>query len=218
MTLRLLLGDDHTLVRQGFRKILEERSGWQIVAEVGDGLSAVQQSASLVPDVAILDIGMPKLNGIEAAQQIASCSPGVRVLIVSMYADEAYVTRALQAGVVGYLLKDAAGSELIKAVEFVARGQAFFSAPIAKLMLDDYRRRVSGTRVVDRFETLTAREREIVQLIVDSRTNREVARILAISTAAVETHRARILEKLGVHNAAELVRYATRRSFLDHSD
>lgn len=212
--LRLLLGDDHTLVRQGFRKILEERPAWEVIAEVGDGLAAIQQCAALVPDVAILDIGMPKLNGIEAALQISRCTPGVRVLIVSMYSDEAYVTRALQAGAVGYVLKDAAGSELIKAVELVASGQAFFSPAIARLMLDDYRRRANGTRILDRYETLSARERQIFQLIAEARTNKEVAEELEISSATVETHRARILQKLDIHNAAELVLYAVRRGVI----
>jgi DNA-binding NarL/FixJ family response regulator len=214
LRLRLLLGDDHTLVRQGVRKILEEQTAWQVVAEVSDGRAAIQQCAALAPDVAILDIGMPILNGTEAAQQIARCSPGVRVLMLSMYADEAYVTRALQAGAAGYVLKDSAGTELIKAVELVARGQAYYSPSIARLMLDDYVRRRHGSRVSDRFETLSPREREIFQLIAEARTNKEVAELLEISPATVETHRARILQKLDVHNAAELVMYAARRGVI----
>jgi DNA-binding NarL/FixJ family response regulator len=209
--LRLLIGDDHTLVRQGLRKILEERPSWRVVAEVGDGRAAIQQSAALVPDVAILDVGMPVLNGIDAAEQISGCSPSVRVLILSMYSDEAYVTRAMQVGVTGYLLKDSVGQELIRAVELVAAGQAYFSAPIARYMVEDYKRRLQGTRVVDRFQTLSAREREVFQLVAHGRTNKEVAELMAITPAAVETHRARILEKLDIHNAAEWVLYAARR-------
>ena len=212
--LRLLIGDDHTLVRQGLRRLLEDRPSWRVIAEVGDGRTAVQQAAALVPDVAIIDIGMPVLNGIDAAQQIVRCSPSVRVLILSMYSDEAYVTRALQAGVTGYLLKDSVGQDLITAVEVVAAGQAFFSPGISRYMMDDYMRRREGMRVVDRFETLSTREREIFQLIAEARTNKEVASLLGISPATVETHRARILQKLEIHNAAEWVLYATRRGVI----
>lgn len=212
--LRLLLGDDHTLVRQGLRKILEERPDWEVVAEVGDGREAIRQAVALKPDVAIIDIGMPLLNGIDATQQIVRRAPETRVLMLSMHSDEAYVTRALQAGATGYMLKDSAGNDLLKGVESVANRQAFFSPAIARLMLDDYVRRVSGTGVADRYETLSAREREIFQLIAEARTNKEVAELLEISPATVETHRARILQKLDIHNTAELVLYAVRRGVI----
>lgn len=212
--LRLLLGDDHTLVRQGLRKILEERPEWEVVAEVGDGREAIRQAVALKPDVAIIDVGMPILNGIDATQQIVKRAADTRVLMLSMHSDEAYVTRALQAGATGYMLKDSAGTDLLKGVESVANRQAFFSPAIARLMLDDYVRRVSGTGVADRFETLSAREREIFQLIAEARTNREVAEFLEISPATVETHRARILQKLDIHNTAELVLYAVRRGVI----
>jgi two-component system, NarL family, response regulator NreC len=212
--LRLLLGDDHTLVRQGLRKILEERAEWEVVAEVGDGREAIRQAVALKPDVAIIDIGMPLLNGIDATQQIVKRVPETRVLVLSMHSDEAYVTRALQAGATGYMLKDSAGNDLLKGVESVANRQAFFSPTIARLMLDDYVRRVSGTGIADRYETLSAREREIFQLIAEARTNKEVAELLEISPATVETHRARILQKLDIHNTAELVLYAVRRGVI----
>jgi DNA-binding NarL/FixJ family response regulator len=212
--LRLLLGDDHTLVRQGLRKILEERSDWEVVAEVGDGREAIRQAVALKPDVAIIDVGMPLLNGIDATQQIVKRVPETRVLMLSMYSDEAYVTRALQAGAIGYMLKDSAGHDLLKAVESVANRQAFFSPSIARLMLDDYVRLASRTGVADRYETLSAREREIFQLIAEARTNREVAELLGISPATVETHRARILQKLDIHNTAELVLYAVRKGVI----
>ena len=212
--LRLLLGDDHTLVRQGMRKILEERPEWEVVAEVGDGREAIRQAVALKPDVAIIDVGMPLLNGIDATQQIVKRVPETRVLVLSMHSDEAYVTRALQAGATGYMLKDSAGNDLLKGVESVANRQAFFSPSIARLMLDDYVRRVSGTGVVDRYDTLSAREREIFQLIAEARTNKEVAELLEISPATVETHRARILQKLDIHNTAELVLYAVRRGVI----
>jgi DNA-binding NarL/FixJ family response regulator len=209
-----MLGDDHTLVRQGLRKILEERPEWEVVAEVGDGREAIRQAVALKPDVAIIDVGMPILNGIDATQQIVKRAADTRVLMLSMHSDEAYVTRALQAGATGYMLKDSAGTDLLKGVESVANRQAFFSPAIARLMLDDYVRRVSGTGVADRFETLSAREREIFQLIAEARTNREVAEFLEISPATVETHRARILQKLDIHNTAELVLYAVRRGVI----
>jgi two-component system response regulator NreC len=212
--IRLLIGDDHTLVRQGLRKILEERSDWTVVAEVGDGRQAVAQALELKPDVAILDVGMPLLNGIDAAQQIVRRLPETRVLILSMHSDEAYVTRALQAGAKGYMLKDSADQDLLRAVAAVAAGQSFFSPAVAKLMLDDYVRRVAGTKTTDRYASLSEREREIFQLVAEGRTNREVAEILSISPATVETHRAHILQKLGVHNTAELVLYAVRRGII----
>jgi two-component system response regulator NreC len=212
--IRLLIGDDHTLVRQGLRKILEERSDWIVVAEVGDGRQAVAQALELKPDVAILDVGMPLLNGIDAAQQIVRRLPETRVLILSMHSDEAYVTRALQAGAKGYMLKDSADQDLLRAVAAVAAGQSFFSPAVAKLMLDDYVRRVAGTKTTDRYASLSEREREIFQLVAEGRTNREVADLLSISPATVETHRAHILQKLGVHNTAELVLYAVRRGII----
>jgi two-component system, NarL family, response regulator NreC len=212
--LRLLLGDDHTLVRQGLRKILEERADWEVVAEAGEGREAVRLAIKHKPDVAVLDIGMPQLNGIEATRQILRREPGVHVLMLSMHSDEAYITRALQAGAKGYLLKDSAGRDLIRAVEAVAAGQSFFSPSVAQLMLDDYVRRASATGTADRYDTLSEREREIFQLVAEGRSNREVAEALAITLATVETHRARILQKLDVHNTAELVLYAVRRGVI----
>ncbi|MDO8679785.1 MAG: response regulator transcription factor [Acidobacteriota bacterium] len=212
--LRLMLGDDHTLMRQGLRKILEERPDWEVVAEVGDGRDAVRRAVALKPDVVILDVGMPLLNGIDATQQIVRKVPETRVLILSMHSDEAYVTRALQAGATGYMLKDSAGKDLLKGVAAVAAGQSYFSPAVAKLMLDDYVRRVAGNGVADRYETLSVREREIFQLIAEGRTNRAVAELLEISPATVETHRAHILEKLDIHNTAALVLYAVRKGII----
>lgn len=213
--LRLLLADDHTLVRHGLRKILEERPDWEVVGEVGDGRDAVQAAIDLKPDVAIIDAAMPLLNGIDATQQILRRVPDTRVLMLSMHSDEAYLTRALQAGATGYILKDSAGKDLLKGVEAVAAGRQFFSPAIERLMLDDYVRRAAGdTSVADRYETLSAREREIFQLIAEARTSREVAELLDISPATVETHRARILQKLDIHNTAELVLYAVRRGVI----
>jgi two-component system, NarL family, response regulator NreC len=212
--LRLMLGDDHTLVRHGLRKILEERQDWEIVGEADDGRSAVKKALALQPDVAILDIGMPLLNGIDATRQIVHKAPNVKVLILSMHSDETYVTRALNAGATGYLLKDSAGKDLIKAVTAVSQGEAFFSPAVSRLMLDDYMRRAASSGVTDRYDTLSDREREIFQLVAEGRSNKEVAELLGISPATVETHRARILQKLDVHNTAELVLYAVRRGVI----
>lgn len=210
--LRLLLGDDHTLVRHGLRKILEEQPEWEVVSEVGDGREAVRQAVAHKPDVAIIDVAMPLLNGIDATQQIVRRVPETRVLMLSMHAEEAYVMRALQAGATGYIVKDAAGKELLTAIEAVAEGRRFFSPAIERLVQDEHGRTASG--FADRYETLSAREREIFQLIAEARSNKEVAALLNISPATVETHRARILQKLDVHNIAEVVLYAVRRGII----
>jgi two-component system, NarL family, response regulator NreC len=212
--IRLLLGDDHTLLRQGLRKILEDQRDWEVVAQASDGRDAVRQALATQPDVVILDIGMPLLNGIEATRQIVRRLPHIRVLILSMHADEAYIIQALQAGARGYLLKDSADTELIRAVTAVAAGKSFFSPAVAKVMLDDYVRQLAEKGIVDRFESLSEREREIFQLIAEGHSNKETADLLSISPATVETHRAHILQKLDVHNTAELVLYAVRRGVI----
>jgi len=212
--LRILLGDDHTLVRQGIRKILEERRDWEIVAEAADGRQAVSQAIELQPNVAILDIGMPLLNGIDATRQIVRRSPGTHVLILSMHSNEAYVTRALQAGATGYLLKDSAYEDLLVGVAAVAAGKSFFSPAVARLMLDDYVRHLAGKGIVDRYESLSEREREIFQLVAEGHSNKAIADLLSVSPTTVETHRAHILQKLDVHNTAELVLYAVRRGVI----
>jgi two-component system response regulator NreC len=201
-------------VRHGLRKILEERPDWEVVAEAGNGREAVKQVLELTPDVAVLDIGMPQLNGIEATRQIAKRAATVRVLILSMHSDEAYITQALQAGAKGYLLKDSADSDLIRAVTDVAAGRSFFSPAVAKVMLDDYVRHLANKGIVDRYEALSEREREIFQLIAEGNSNKEIADLLSISPATVETHRAHILQKLDLHSTAEIVLYAVRRGVI----
>jgi two-component system, NarL family, response regulator NreC len=214
-TLRILLADDHTVVRQGLRKVLEEQPDWKVVAEAGDGREAVRQAEQLNPDVAILDVAMPLLNGVEATRQIVRHVPSVRVLVLSMHADETYVTRILQAGASGYLLKDSADVDLIQAVSAIARGKSFFSPAIARLMLDDYLKQRSGeSAAVDPYDTLSDREREVFQLIAEGKTNKDIAALLFISPSTVETHRARIMEKLDVHSAAEIVLYAVRHGII----
>jgi two-component system, NarL family, response regulator NreC len=212
--LRILVGDDHTLMRQGLRKILEDRQEWDVVAEASDGRMAVEQALATHPDVAILDVGMPLLNGIEATRQIVRRLPDTRVLILSMHADEPYVIQALKAGARGYMLKDSADTDLIRGVGAVADGKSFFSPAVAKVMLDDYVRHLAERGITDRFDSLSEREREIFQLIAEGRSNKAIADLLSVSPATVETHRAHIMQKLGLHNAAELVLYAVRRGVI----
>jgi len=212
--LRIVLGDDHTLVRQGICKILEEHANWHVVGQASNGRDAVREILALEPHVAVLDIGMPLLNGIEATRQVVRRLPNLYVLILSMHADEAYITQALQAGARGYLLKDSADTELIRAVTAVAAGKSYFSPAVARVMLDDYVRHLAGRGIVDRYESLSEREREVFQLIAEGHSNKEVADLLSISPATVETHRAHILQKLDVHNTAELVLYAVRRGVI----
>jgi two-component system, NarL family, response regulator NreC len=212
--LRIVLGDDHTLVRQGLRKILEENADWQIVGEAGDGREAVKQGLSLHPDVMVLDIGMPLLNGIESTRQIVRRCPDIRVLILSMHAEEAYIIKALQAGAKGYLLKDSADIDLIRGVADVAAGRSFFSPAVARVMLDDYVKHLADKGITDRYDALSEREREIFQLIAEGHSNKEIADVLSISPATVETHRAHIFQKLDLHNTAEVVLYAVRRGVI----
>jgi DNA-binding NarL/FixJ family response regulator len=212
--LRVLLGDDHTVLRQGLRKILEERKDWHVVAEAGNGRDAVREALALTPDVAVLDIGMPLLNGIEATRQIVRRAPSVRVLVLSMHSDQAYVTQAVQAGARGYLLKDSAGAELIEAMVAVAAGKSFFSPAVAEVVFDDYVRSLTDRGITDRFDSLSEREREVLQLVAEGRSSREIADVLSISPATVETHRTHVLQKLGLRNTAEVVRYASRRGII----
>ena len=212
--LDLVVADDHTLMRQGLCKILEEQPEWRVVAQATTGREAVKLVMDLRPSVAILDIGMPLLNGIEATRQLRRRQPDLHVLILSMHAEEAYIMQALQAGAQGYLLKDSADVELIRAVESVSTGKSYFSPAVARVMLDDYVRHLAQKGIVDRYDSLSEREREVLQLIAEGQSNKEVADTLAVSPATVETHRAHIFQKLDVHNTAEVVLYAVRRGLI----
>jgi two-component system response regulator NreC len=212
--LRILLADDHTLMRQGLRRVLAEQPHWEVVADVEDGAEAVRCAVELRPDVAILDVTMPRLNGVEATKQILRRVPEVRVLILSMYADEVYVRRAFQAGAVGYLLKDSADTDLIHAVSDVARRKTYFSPAVGKVMLDEYLSYLSERGIADRYDSLSEREREVFQLIAEAHSTREIAERLHLSPGTVETHRAHIMEKLDLHSAAEIVLYAVRRGVI----
>lgn len=212
--LRILLADDHTIVRQGLRRIIEEHPDWQVIAEAADGREAVRLATELEPDVAVIDITMPMLTGIEATAQITKRSPGVRVLILSMHADEAFITRSVQSGARGYLLKDSADTDIVTAIEAVIQGKSFFSPAAASAMLDDYRRTLAGRGITDRYDALSEREREIFQLVAEGHSNKSIAEILSISPSTVETHRGHIMEKLDLHSVAEIVLYAVRRGVI----
>jgi DNA-binding NarL/FixJ family response regulator len=212
--IRVDLADDHTLLRQGLRRILESRPGMVVVAEAVSGLEAVELARVHHPDVAVVDVGMKELNGIEATIQILRASPQTAVLILSMHSDERYVTQSVRAGARGYLLKDAVEEELIQAIEHVHKGESFFSPAIAKLIQDRFSRDVKLRHVDDRYELLTQRERQIYLLLAEGNSNKEVAARLGLSLHTVETHRAHAMEKLDVHSPAELALSAVRRGLV----
>jgi two-component system response regulator NreC len=208
--IRVFLVDDHTVVRQGLRRILESDDEIEIVGEAGDGRTAIDLVQRLRPHVVVMDVAMPELNGIEATRQITKRVEGVKVLVLSMHGDDVYVRQALKAGARGYLLKDSEDLDLIKAVKAIRGGGSFFSPPVSKVVLSGYlgdRPDVDGDDGVSR---LTDREREVLQLIAEGKTNKEVAHALSVSVNTVETHRKHIMEKLDLHNTAELVRFAIR--------
>lgn len=213
-TLRIVLADDHTLFRQGLRRVLEEQAGWHVIAEASDGAEAVRLALEHEPHMVILDVAMPRLNGVEATRQIKRRLPDVRVLIVSMYSDDVYITQALQAGAQGFVLKDSADADLVRAVTDLAAGKSHFSPSVSKVVLNDYLRHLSERGVTDRFDALSEREREVFQLIAEGHSNKDIANLLHVSPGTVETHRARIMEKLDVHSAAEIVLYAVRKGVI----
>ena len=212
--IRVLLADDHTLMRRGLRLIVEQQPDLVVVGEAEDGRQAVALSASVKPDVAVLDIGMPNLNGIEAAKQITDGESGAAVVILSMHADETYILRALRAGARGYLLKDSAESDLVRAIRSVAEGKSFFSPAVSKVMLEDYVKKLLRTGSEDSYDLLTPREREILQLVAEGKSNKEVANLLHLSVYTVETHRANIMEKLKLKSVPELILYAVRKGII----
>jgi two-component system, NarL family, response regulator NreC len=214
MPTRILLADDHALMRHGLRRILKEQCDFEVVAEVASGIGAVEAAEALQPDVAIVDVGMKELNGIEATAQILKRSPHTAVLILSMFSDERYVIRALKAGARGYVLKDVAGEELVQAIHCVCSGKPFFSPEIAAVLQNKSAWIAEGCGVEDRYELLTERERHIYQLIAEGSSNKDIANRLKVSVHTVETHRARILEKLDLHGTADLVLSAVRRGLV----
>ena len=212
--IRILLADDHTLIRRGLRALLERQNGFAVVAEAADGRQAVEAAAAVSPDVAVIDIGMPNMNGIEAARRITEKRPETAVVILSMHADESYVLRALKSGARGYLLKDSPEEDLINAIRAVHNGKAFFSPEISKMLAEDYMRQMRQRGVEDSYELLTPREREILQMLGEGNSNKDVAAKLNLSLHTVETHRGNLLEKLNLHSTAELILYAVRKGIV----
>jgi two-component system response regulator NreC len=212
--IRIVLADDHTVVRKGLRLLLENQPGFTVVADAADGREAVALVERHTPDVVVMDVAMPNLNGIEAARQISARTPQTAVVFLSMHADESYVLKALKAGARAYLLKDSADHDLIAAVKAVSEGKAFFSPAISKMLVEDYMRQMQERQVEDSYELLTTREREVLQLFAEGRNNKDVASMLNLSLYTVETHRGNIFQKLNLHNTAELILYAIRKGVI----
>ena len=212
--LRILLADDHIVMRTGLRALLERQPNLEVVGESENGHETAELVASLRPDVVVMDVGMPVLNGIEATKTIVSKHPTTAVVILSMHADESYVMRALKAGARGYLLKDSAAIDLISAIHAVSQNKSFFSPKVSRILAEDYVRVLKQKGAVDSYDLLTSREREILQLLAEGKANKEVATALNISPYTVETHRSHILEKLNLHNPAELILYAVRKGII----
>lgn len=211
---RVLLADDHKLMRSGLRLIVEQHPEFTVVGEADDGRDAVKMADTLKPDVVVMDIAMPNLNGIEAARQIADAHPEIAIVMLSMHSDEGYVLRALKAGARAYLLKDSAEADLSRALHSVAEGKSFFSPAVSKVLLDDYMRKLQRAGVEDSYDLLSAREREILQLVAEGKSSKEVAHVLHLSVYTVETHRANILQKLNLHGMPELILYAVRKGLI----
>jgi two-component system, NarL family, response regulator NreC len=208
--IKILLADDHALVRQGFRLILSAQPDMQIVGEAGNGREAVELAEKLQPDVIIMDVAMPELNGIEATRRITTAAPRARVLALSMHKDAVYVREILRSGARGYLLKDSVDADLLAAVRAVAKGEGYLSPGVSDAVLMDYRKHVT-----DPIDLLTTREREVLQMIAEGKTNKEIATVLGLSVYTIEAHRGRVMEKLNLHSTGELVRFALRSGMID---
>lgn len=212
--MRVLLADDHSIVRRGLRSLIETQPDLKVVAEAGDGLEALKLCEEHQPDAVILDVAMPKLNGIEVAERVQKLHRQPSVLILSMHADESYIIRALAAGARAYLLKDATDEDLIPALRAVAAGRPFFSPSVTGVLIEDYVRQLQARGLTDSYHLLTDREREVLQLLAEGRSNKEVASILDVGVSTVETHRANLMQKLNLHNTAEIVLYAVRKRII----
>jgi RNA polymerase sigma factor (sigma-70 family) len=214
MSIRILLADDHGVVRKGLRFLLERQPEMEVVGEAADGREAVRLAETTNPDVAIIDIAMPLLNGIEATAQMVKRNPDLGVIILSMHSDEDYLLSALNAGANGYLLKESAEVDLVRAIRAVRNRTPFFSPEIAKTMLEDYMRFLQQRNLQDSYELLTEREKEVLQLLAEGKSNKEVASILNVSVYTVDTHRLHLMQKLNLHNTAEIVLYAVRKKVI----
>jgi two-component system response regulator NreC len=211
---RVLLADDHGIVRRGLRALLETETGLTVVAEASDGLEALRIAEEHHPDILIVDVGMPKMNGIEVAARTQKLERAPAVIILSMHSDESYITRALAAGARAYLLKDATDEDLLPAVRAVAAGKPFFSPAVTAVLVEDYMRQLRARGLTDTYLLLTDREKEVLQLLAEGRSNKEVATLLDLGLSTVETHRANLMQKLNLHNTAEIVLYAVRKGII----
>ena len=210
----VLIADDHTFVRSGLRSIISRQEDMEVVGEASTGREAIDQCMSLRPRVAVIDIGMPELNGVDAATQIVAADKGTHVVMLSMHSDETYITRALTAGVKGYILKDSAETDLVNAIRAAADGRTFFSPKITETLMQDYVRYLRQRELQDSYELLSPREREVLQLIAEGRSNKEVANKLNLGLTTVETHRNNLMQKLNLHSTAEIVLYAVRKKIV----
>lgn len=213
-SVRIVLADDHTIVRQGLRLVLERQPDFAVVGEASNGREAIDVVIRETPDVAVMDISMPLLNGIEAAKRITEERQKTAIVILSMHSDESYILKALRAGAHGYLLKDSAETDLIQAIRAVCAGKAFFSPLVSKVLADDYLRQVRQQGVEDSYELLTTRERELLQLIVELKSTKDIAGLLGISPHTIDTHRGNLMQKLNVHSVPELILYAVRKGII----
>ncbi|MGE5263872.1 MAG: response regulator [Acidobacteriota bacterium] len=213
--IRVLICDDHTILREGIRLLLNSQPDIEVVAEAVDGREAVDKAREVKPDIILMDIAMPLLNGLEATKQIRRDNPNARVLVLTMYESDEYVSQMLEAGAAGYVLKKVAGSELVYAIHSVYNGEAFLYPSITKRLVEDYLRRVELGQERDSFDGLTDREREVLQLIAEGHTNKEIADLLNLSVRTVQNHRAHIMEKLGMHDRGELIKYAIQKGIIE---
>lgn len=213
-SIRILLADDHTVVRDGLRALLEKQTDMTVVAEAGDGRESVRLAEEHAPDVVVMDIAMPNMNGIEATRRILEQNPACAVVILSMHQDESYVLRSLKAGAKGYLLKDSLRGDVVDAIRTVSRGRSYLTRKVSRILQEDYVRQMERRGVEDSYDLLTSREREILQLVAEGKANKEVAALLNISLTTVETHRTHILQKLGLHSIPELILYAVRKGII----
>jgi two-component system, NarL family, response regulator NreC len=212
--IRILIADDHAIVRTGLKLLLDHVDDIELVGEAADGREAVRLASELRPSVVVMDIGMPLLNGLQAAEQVIHHNPGTGVIFLSMHVDVSYIVRALDAGARGYLLKDTAVEYIESAIRAVAAGRPFFSPSIAQTLAEDEVRLMRRRGVQDSFDLLTAREREVLQLLAEGKSNKEAAAVLHLSPYTVETHRTNLMQKLGLHNTAEIVLYAVRKGVI----
>ena len=213
-SVRILLADDHTILRKGLRLLLEREPDFAVVSEVSNGREALDAADRDPPDIVLMDIGMPILNGIEATKRICASHPNTAVIILSVHSDESYILRALKAGARGYLLKDSAETDLIQAVRAVASGKAFFSPHVSKVLTDDYLRQIRQRGVEDPYDLLTSRERELLQLIAELKSTKNIAELLGVSPYTIDTHRANLMQKLNLHSIPELILYAVRKGVI----